>query len=147
MTTTYLLRPIGYLHRQDEYQVVEVEAALQPALLGLERYSDLWILYWFSDNDNPQDRSTLQVHPCRNPRNLLTGVFATRAPVRPNLIGLCAVRLLRVEGLRLIVEGLDAREGTPVLDIKPYLPVSDAIPAATAPALWPRPQGQDSPAN
>ena len=77
------------------------------------------------------------MHPCRNPGNPLTGVFAARAPVRPNLIGLSAARLLGVEGRRLILEGLDAREGTPVLDIKPYLPVSDAIQEATAPELLP----------
>ena len=106
-----------------------------PALLGLEQYSHVWVLYWFHENDNPRDRAILQVHPCRNPGNPLTGVFAARAPVRPNLIGLSASRLLGVEGHRVVLEGLDAREGTPVLDIKPYLPVSDAIDGARAPEL------------
>ncbi|MGQ9922270.1 MAG: tRNA (N6-threonylcarbamoyladenosine(37)-N6)-methyltransferase TrmO [Desulfobacca sp.] len=135
MTPIYLLQPIGYVHRAEKHQEIEVAAASEPALLGIERYSHLWIIYWFHEHDNPQDRSILQVHPCRNPANPLTGVFGTRAPVRPNLLGLCAVRLLRLAGLRLLVTGLDARDGTPVLDIKPYLSSTDAIAGATAPSF------------
>ncbi len=118
--------------------MVEVEEAYLPALQGLEQYSHVWVLYWFHENDNPQDRGILQVHPCRNPGNPLTGVFAARAPVRPNLIGLSAARLIGVEANKVVLEGLDARGGTPVLDIKPYLPVSDAIIDARAPELLPR---------
>uniref|UniRef100_UPI003594154D tRNA (N6-threonylcarbamoyladenosine(37)-N6)-methyltransferase TrmO n=1 Tax=Desulfococcus sp. TaxID=2025834 RepID=UPI003594154D len=106
----------------------------------LEQYSHVWIIFWFHENDNPTDRAILQVHPCRNPGNPLTGVFAARAPVRPNLIGLSAARLLGVEGRKIILAGLDAREGTPVLDIKPYLPVSDALQDARAPELLPHPE-------
>jgi tRNA-Thr(GGU) m(6)t(6)A37 methyltransferase TsaA len=119
---------------------VEVEELYQAALKGLEQYSHIWIIYWFHENDNPGDRSILQVHPCRNPGNPLTGVFAVRAPVRPNLIGLSAARLLEVAGCRVLLEGLDAREGTPVLDIKPYLPLSDAIGDAKAPEFLPHRQ-------
>ncbi len=137
MTHTYMLKPIGWVRKEAGRVVVEVEESYLAALLGLEQYSHVWVLYWFHENDNPRDRAILQVHPCRNPGNPLTGVFAARAPVRPNLIGLSAARLLGVEGRRLILEGLDAREGTPVLDIKPYLPVSDAIIDATAPELLP----------
>ena len=122
MTASFCIQPIGRVRLQDGRQLVEVEPAYQPALLGLE----------------PQDRHTLQVHPCRNPANPLTGVFATRAPVRPNLMGLSAVRLLGVEGSTVLVEGLDARDGAPVLDIKPYLQKSDSLPEATGPKLWPR---------
>jgi tRNA-Thr(GGU) m(6)t(6)A37 methyltransferase TsaA len=135
----YLLKPIGWVRKAGDRVLVEVEEHYLPALLGLEQYSHVWVLFWFHENDNPVDRSILQVHPCRNPANPLTGVFAARSPVRPNLIGLSAARLLRVEGRRLILEGLDAREGTPVLDIKPYLPVSDAIPGARAPNFLPYP--------
>jgi tRNA (adenine37-N6)-methyltransferase len=137
MTETYLLKPIGWVKQEDGRVVVEVAELYSPALLGLEQYSHVWVLFWFHENDNPRDRQVLQVHPCRNPGNPLAGVFAARAPVRPNLIGLSAARLVTVAGRRLVLEGLDAREGTPVLDIKPYMPVSDAIPQATAPALLP----------
>jgi tRNA (Thr-GGU) A37 N-methylase len=70
----------------------------------------------------------------------LVGLFATRSPHRPCPIGITAVRLLARQGARLRVEGLDANEGTPVLDIKPYLRRGDLIPEATAPdwleRLW-----------
>jgi tRNA-Thr(GGU) m(6)t(6)A37 methyltransferase TsaA len=130
-----MLKPIGWVKIEADRVVVEVEESYLAALLGLEQYSHVWVLYWFHENDNPRDRAILQVHPCRNPDNPLTGVFAARAPVRPNLIGLNAARLLGVDGRRVFLEGLDAREGTPVLDIKPYLPVSDAIDGARAPEL------------
>jgi tRNA (adenine37-N6)-methyltransferase len=133
----YYLKPIGWVKKEGSRVVVEVEESCLPALLGLEQYSHIWVIYWFHENDNPRDRQILRVHPCRNPGNPLTGVFAARAPVRPNLIGLSAARLRHVTGCRVILEGLDAREGTPVLDIKPYLPVSDAIGDASAPELLP----------
>jgi tRNA-Thr(GGU) m(6)t(6)A37 methyltransferase TsaA len=138
LSPTYRLKPIGWVRKEGDQVLVEVEASYLPALLGLEQYSHVWVLYWFHENDNPRDRAILQVHPCRNPDNPLTGVFAARAPVRPNLIGLNAARLLGVDGRRLFLEGLDAREGTPVLDIKPYLPVSDAIDGARAPEFMPQ---------
>ena len=74
------------------------------------------------------------MHPRRDPANPLTGVFASRAPVRPNLIGITACRLLKVRGNVLEVEGLDAQDGSPILDLKPYIPEGDAIPGATTPA-------------
>lgn len=137
MAEMYLLRPIGRVKKETGRTLVEIEEPYLAALLGLENYSHVWVLYWFHDNDKPWDRSILQVHPCRNPANPLAGVFAARSPVRPNLIGLSAARLLKVAGNRLYLENLDAREGTPVLDIKPYLPGSDAIPEARAPELLP----------
>jgi len=92
------------------------------------------VLYWFHENDRPEERSILQVHPRRNLANPLTGVFATRAPVRPNLIGFTCCRIISVKKNILEVEGLDAREGSPVLDLKPYIPSSDALPDAQVPA-------------
>jgi tRNA-Thr(GGU) m(6)t(6)A37 methyltransferase TsaA len=91
------------------------------------------VLYWFHENDRPEERAILQVHPRRNPANPLTGVFATRAPVRPNLIGFTCCRIISVKKNILEVEGLDAREGSPVLDLKPYIPGSDALPDAKVP--------------
>ena len=96
MTEEYYLKPIGWVKRQNGRVVVEVEEPYLAALLGLEQYSHIWVIYWFHENDNPRDRRYLRVHPCRNPGNPLTGVFAARAPVRPNLIGLSAARLLSV---------------------------------------------------
>jgi tRNA-Thr(GGU) m(6)t(6)A37 methyltransferase TsaA len=141
MTETYMVKPIGWVQKVAARVVVEVEEPYQAALLGLEQYSHVWVIFWFHENDNPTDRAILRVHPCLNPGNPLTGVFAARAPVRPNLIGLSVARLLGVEGRLLFLKGLDAREGTPVLDIKPYLPFSDAIKDARAPELLPHTEG------
>lgn len=137
LNPTYTLSPIGWVRKSGGQTLVEILEPYARALLGLERYSHIWVIYWFHEHDHPRDRQILQVHPCRNPANPLAGVFAARAPVRPNLIGLSAARLLGLTGCRLLLENLDARDGTPVLDIKPYLPKSDAIPQALAPALQP----------
>ena len=81
----------------------------------------------------PEERRTLQVHPRRDPANPLTGVFACRAPVRPNLIGFTACRIIKVEGNVVEVADLDAQDGSPILDLKPYIPGGDAIPEAVTP--------------
>ncbi|MBV2097138.1 MAG: SAM-dependent methyltransferase, partial [Candidatus Thiodiazotropha sp. (ex Codakia orbicularis)] len=79
----------------------------------------IWVLYWFDRNDTPERRGILQVHPRGNPDNPLRGVFATRAPVRPNLIALSRCRILSIAANRIEIDGIDAFPDTPVLDIKP----------------------------
>ncbi len=96
----------------------------EDALADLSLFDHLWLVVWF--DRNPDFRP--KVWPPRSDKK--RGVFATRAPYRPNPIGLSAVRLLRVTGLEIHVQGLDLLEGTPVLDVKPYVPYSDAIPHA-----------------
>ena len=103
------------------------------ALRGLSDYSHLWLLWYFSESDREEWSPT--VRPPRLGGNRRMGVFATRSPFRPNPIGLSAVKLVRVEstedeGTVLIVEGADLMDGTPIFDIKPYLPYADAIPDA-----------------
>jgi tRNA-Thr(GGU) m(6)t(6)A37 methyltransferase TsaA len=127
------LNPVGRVERRDGKIYVEVQPAFAQALDGIQDFSQIWVVYWFHGNDTPEKRRTLKVHPRGNPANPLTGVFATRSPVRPNLLGLKACRLIRREGNRLEVEGLDAWDGSPVLDIKPYLPQLDAFPQSTIP--------------
>jgi tRNA-Thr(GGU) m(6)t(6)A37 methyltransferase TsaA len=102
-------------------------------LQGLENYSHLIILYWFHQRDSPEERRTLQVTPKRHPGAPQVGVFSSRSPSRPNPIGLCTVELVRIEDCVLEVKGLDAIDGSPVIDIKPYLPRADSIPNAKAP--------------
>ena len=127
------LEPVGRVERRDGKIFVEVEPAYTEALEGIEGFSRIWVIYWFHGNDTPEKRRTLKVHPRYNPANPLTGVFATRSPDRPNLLGLSACRLVRRDGNRLEVEGLDAWDGSPLLDIKPYLPQFDAFPQTTIP--------------
>ena len=105
------------------------EAYRKPeALRGLEGYSHLWLLWLFSEAMRENWSPT--VRPPRLGGNTRVGVFATRSPFRPNPIGLSCVRLLRIEGCELVVAGADLMDGTPILDIKPYLPFTDARPDA-----------------
>jgi tRNA-Thr(GGU) m(6)t(6)A37 methyltransferase TsaA len=132
------VNPIGTVRHQGERTFIDLLPELAPALEGLADFSHVWVLYWFHEQDRPEERRTLKVHPRRDPANPLTGVFATRAPVRPNLIGLCACRVLKVSGNLLEVSGLDARDGSPVLDLKPYIPQNDSLPGALFPEWVPR---------
>ena len=100
------------------------------ALRGLEGYSHIWLLWEFSEAK--RDTWSPTVRPPRLGGNRRMGVFATRSPFRPNPIGLSCVRLLAIEGTDLVVEGADLLDGTPIYDIKPYLPYTDAHPEATA---------------
>jgi len=128
------INPIGKVSSsQDERAKIVIRPELAAALEGLEGFSHVWVFFWFHENDRPEARAILQVHPRRDPTNPLTGVFATRSPVRPNLIGFTCCRIVSVKGNILEVEGLDAREGSPVLDLKPYIPGSDALPQAEVP--------------
>ena len=92
---------------------------LVEALEGVEGFSHLFVLFWLNQISN-QQRMTLKVHPRGRMDMPLLGVFATRTNLRPNPIGLTLVELLKVEGNTLTVRGLDAFDGTPVLDIKPF---------------------------
>lgn len=127
------IKPIGQVTRQGKISLVTVRPELAPALEGLAGFSHVWVFFWFHEHDRSEERAILKVHPRRDPANPLTGIFATRAPVRPNLIGLTACRIVSVKGNVLEVESLDAREGSPVLDLKPYIPGSDALPEAQVP--------------
>jgi len=127
------VNPIGTVISRDDRSVIEIRPELAAALEGLGGFSHVWVIFWFHENDRPEERAILQVHPRRDPSNPLTGVFATRAPVRPNLIGLTCCRIVSLKNNILEVEGLDARKGTPILDLKPYIPYSDASPEAQVP--------------
>ncbi len=130
---SFQLNPIGTVKRQGKQAYLEVLPQYTPALEGLSGFSHVWVFFWFHETDTPEDRATLKVHPRRDPTNPLTGVFATRAPVRPNLIGLTACRILKIAGNTIEVEGLDAKDGSPIIDLKPYIPKGDSIPEATTP--------------
>ncbi len=103
------------------------------ALKGIDDFSHLIILYWLHLRDDEKERNVLRVVPRRHTENVKVGVFACRSPSRPNPIGLCVVELMKVEGCILTVKGLDALEGSPIIDIKPYISRADAIPNASAP--------------
>lgn len=95
------------------------------AVAGLEQTSHVWLLFLF--HQALEDKPRLKVRPPRLGGNTSVGVFATRATHRPNGIGQSVVRLEKVEPGRLLLSGIDLLDGTPVLDIKPYVPYADAI--------------------
>lgn len=104
------------------------------ALRGLEEFSHLWLIWQFSQA--VRDTWSPTVRPPRLGGNTRMGVFATRSPFRPNPIGLSCVRLVGMEkdpelGHVLVVAGADLMDGTPILDIKPYLPYADSHPEAS----------------
>jgi tRNA-Thr(GGU) m(6)t(6)A37 methyltransferase TsaA len=117
---------------------IEMDTAWAGALDGIDAFSHIWVLWWLDRSDAPPDFT--HVHPERRSELPLVGLLATRSPQRPNPIAMTAVRLLAHEGKRLRVQGLDAYEGTPILDIKPYLRRGDLIAEASVPGwleeLW-----------
>ncbi len=119
VSPVYKVSPIGWVRKAEGRTWIEVDKKYQPALLGVENLQSIWVLYWFDRNDTPERRSILRVHPRRNPENPVRGVFATRAPVRPNLIALSRVRVLAVREHIIEIDGIDAFPDTPVLDLKP----------------------------
>ena len=100
----------------------------EDALEGLEGFEYLWVVFVFHRNVEDDRGWRPKVLPPRS--EVKRGVFATRSPHRPNAIGLSVVRLDRIEGLTLHVSNVDILDGTPVLDIKPYIPYADAYPDA-----------------
>ncbi len=103
------------------------------ALRGIEAFSHLWLIWEFSETPKGESFQAT-VRPPRLGGNTRVGVWATRSPFRPNSLGLTVVRLLRVEetadGPELIVSGADLMNGTPIYDIKPYVPYADSVPDA-----------------
>ena len=108
-----------------------IDGSLVEALDDLYKFSHIIVLYWMHKSPHQAPK---KVHPKGNPSMEPMGVFATRSPDRPNPIGKCTVKLLGREDNVLKVQGLDAIDGTPVLDIKPYIPGYDTVKNAKAPA-------------
>lgn len=137
MSPSLTLQPIGYIRTQKqvkfharhqpvesetEYNVLELlpDCRYEEALQDLAGFSRVWLLWWFHRNTEWRPK----VLPPRGPSKR-RGVFATRSPHRPNPLGLTPVQLIRVEGRQLILGSCDLVDGTPVFDIKPYIPAYD----------------------
>ncbi len=116
--------------------VFEPEYRVPEALRGIESYSHLWLIWGFHQAVREGEKQDWRptVRPPRLGGNTRMGVFATRSPFRPNPLGLTVVRLLWVEdspeGKVLLVAGADMMDGTPIYDVKPYLPYVDSVPDA-----------------
>ena len=128
------VRFIGVVESAGETEAkVQIFQEFCDGLKGIKGFSHIIILYWLHLRDREEERRTLQVFPRRHTVDIKVGVFACRSPTRPNPIGLCVAELLKVEGCTLTVKGLDALEGSPIIDIKPYIPRADSIPDARVP--------------
>ena len=126
MADSFRINPIGVVKKQNEAVWIDIFDKHSDGLLGLEEFSHINVLFWFHENDNPEKRAILQVHPRGEKSNPLTGVFATHSPARPNLIGLTLCKILSMEGNRIIIEDIDALDGSPVIDIKCYIALTTA---------------------
>jgi tRNA-Thr(GGU) m(6)t(6)A37 methyltransferase TsaA len=138
-----VLIPIGYVKTDADHEQVKdksrisqilIRDDLVDALEGVAAFSHLYVIFWMNQIQEKK-RRVMKVHP-RGRKDLpLLGVFATRTSLRPNPIGLTLVELLRVDGNSLTVRGLDAYDGTPVLDVKPFDPWDNAE-NARVPDWW-----------
>jgi len=112
---------------------IVIDPSLVEALDNLDEFSHVIILYWMHQLDLSQG-FPVKVHPRGRQDKSPVGVFASRSPNRPNPIGKTTVRLIARQGNKLKVEGLDAIDGTPVIDIKPYLPNYDSAAGGKVPS-------------
>ena len=112
------IKPIGIVTALgDGNALLEIEPSLEPAFLGVEPGTRLDVLYWMHELDAAR-RAVLQTHPRGDRSRPVRGVFALRSPMRPNPIGVTTVTVLDIDGASLTVEGLDAHDGSPIIDIK-----------------------------
>ena len=135
------LKPIGTIHSKIKERIkgytaisaatIEIQPELMEGLDNLDEFSHIIVIFYAHKSRHP---APLKVYPRHHAHTREVGVFASRSPDRPNPIAKSTVRLLKREGNILTVEGLDAMDGTPVLDIKPYIPGTDSVENAKAPS-------------
>ena len=122
MKTAFQIYPVGFIRKSNDITEIDICDEFTDALLGLESFSHIHVLYWFHQNDNPDKRNILRVYPRKNEQNPLTGVFATHSPARPNLLAMSLCRIISIASNRIRIHEIDARDGSPVIDIKCHIP-------------------------
>jgi len=133
---------IGKINVNEKGMSIELEQKYVPALKALDGFSHLNILWWFSDFDSPEMRNILEAPKPYKKSPDVMGIFATRSPVRPNLIALSTVQVISIDYEKGIIgiAYIDANDGTPLLDIKPYTPSLDRVEKPVVPTWckhWP----------
>lgn len=137
------LRKIGEVHSGKSGFCIQLKEEFIPALQGLDDFSHLLVLWWFSETDNVTGRSMLQYpKPYKSSPDML-GIFATRAPFRPNPVAVDVVQVLSIDYQKGVIEVpfIDAKNGSPILDIKPYTPSIDRVESPQVPkwcSNWPK---------
>jgi tRNA-Thr(GGU) m(6)t(6)A37 methyltransferase TsaA len=131
----FIATTVGHVKKHNENEIfIEILPEFWPATLQLDKFSHIIVLWWITGRDNPHDRSNLQGYPPKDNREL-SGVFATRSPARPTPIGLSIVAIMEIDEdhHRIQIDQIDARDETPVVDIKPYMPFSDRVDVVRVP--------------
>jgi tRNA-Thr(GGU) m(6)t(6)A37 methyltransferase TsaA len=134
---TYTITPIGRVKKSDTTIRLVIHEEFWEATTHLDLFSHIIVLWWIDRMDTPVIRRTVVANPPRNKSPTPSGVFACRSPARPNPIGHTIVKLLALDKQNscIIIDHMDADDGTPLLDIKPYLPSSDRVDDAKV-APW-----------
>ena len=137
------VKRIGKISISEEGMFIKLEPEYIAGLQALEGFSHIQVIWWFSDFDNKQARAALEAPQPYKKAPQVMGVFATRSPVRPNPIALTAAQIIGVNYEKGVVQiaYIDANNGTPVLDIKPYTPSLDRIETPGVPdwcSHWPK---------
>lgn len=116
--------PTQSIYSKSNTGMIEIFPEYVAALKDLDGFDRIWLIYWLHQSLKPQE--TLKVTPFHD--NVERGIFATRAPCRPNPLGLSSVHLIKIENNILHIMGVDIIDGTPLLDIKPYIAKFDVFP-------------------
>lgn len=143
-----ILHPIGEVKVEEDTTWIEIKKEFRPAMKELEKYTHVNIIWWANKNDTPKRRTVMvseELPPFYGKDAPSMGVFANRSEFRPNPICISATKMLKVDLENGIIQipWTDAFPGTPVIDIKPYLPMSDIIGEADYPSYlqhWPKSQ-------
>jgi tRNA-Thr(GGU) m(6)t(6)A37 methyltransferase TsaA len=136
-TETYQMHPIGHIHHGTDEVTLKLLKAYAPGLRHLDQYSHVMVFWWASKHDNPKSRSTMQTTLPYAP-GTTAGVFACRAEYRPNPIAMTVCKILTVDEAKGIVKvaKIDAFDGTPILDLKGYIPVCDRVRKVRVPGWY-----------
>ncbi len=139
----YQVSPIGKINVKNEGTFIELEPKYVPALQALDGFSHINVIWWFSDFDNKNLREVVETPRPYKKAPAIMGIFATRSPIRPNPIALTAAQIIHIDYTKGILQiaYIDANDGTPVLDIKPYTPSLDRVETPGVPewcSHWPK---------
>ncbi len=123
------INPVGSIKLSDKGMCIQLDKTYAPALKGLEGFSHLHVIWWFSECDDTDMRQVLEMPKPYKKGPDSMGVFATRSPIRPNPIALSPVEVIDIDynSGRIHIAWIDTHDGSPVLDIKPYTPSADRI--------------------
>lgn len=139
----FILRQIGSIQSDERGFRIALDTQFAPALKELEGFSHIQVLWWFSDTDDDVGRSRLQESSPYAGAPEVMGTFATRSPMRPNPIALSVAQVLQIDHEHAVIRlaYIDADDGTPLIDIKPYTPSLDRVETPGVPewcAQWPK---------